>query len=428
MRFMIGFLLSASLLVFAQGAPPPPASNVEWAGKYVGDNLEFELRSTPLGGLTGTLLFDGKTFLATGRANGNSLSGNFRTESGSFAYEATLNGSQLDFSTGGTTYNLRRVAATAGATNPLSRNRQSAGVFGGATAQAASSAPPIQAPSPASGSLFKHGLGYSLRLPSGWTATENAEGATLLPSGVTFNPARQDNPEIYIAVMRDGYSPQEEAQIVSQFSAAVARNGASGGRNGQREAASFGPRGGSIYRWDVRDPNTGRLAAFDVFLAPEGQRAFVLVAAGEQPRIRARDSELRQILASMAATPVPSAAGGPLADNTALAQRWYAKLRGKHVRQFWASQGMSSDKRHILGADGSYAFRSSSMVSVDVSGASALSTGGDNSRGRWRIRDIGGQAFLEVQYVNGNVSRMPITENGQNWFLNGEKAFAIDPE
>ncbi len=422
MRFPIGLLFLASLVLHAQIAAPPAASNVEWTGKFVGDNLEFELRQTPLGGLTGTLLFDGKTYLATGRANGNVLSGNFRTESGSFAYEATLNGAQLEFSTGGTAYLLRRVAGATGGSNPLSRTRPAPGVFGSATSQPAS---PVQ---PASGTLFKHGLGYSLRLPSGWTATENPEGATLLPAGVTFNPARQDNPEIYIAVMRDGYNPQEEAQIVAQFSAAVARNGASGGRNGQRESASFGQRNGSIYRWDVRDPNTGRLAAFDVFLAPEGQRAFVLVAAGEQPRVRARDTELRQILASMAATPLQSSAGGPLADNTALAQRWYAKLRGKHVRQFWASQGMSSDKRHILGADGSYAFRSSSMVSVDVSGASALSTGGDNSRGRWRIRDIGGQVFLEVQYVNGNVSRMPITENGQNWFLNGEKAFAVDPE
>lgn len=415
MRFPISFLLLVSLFLHAQVAAPQAPSIAEWAGKYVGDNLEFELKQTPLGGLTGTLLFDGKTYLATGRANGNTLSGNFRTESASFAYEATLSGSQLEFSTGGTAYKLRRVAANPGGANPLSRSSQS-------------SAPPIQPLSPASGTLFRHSLGYSLRLPSAWNATENAEGATLLPAGVTFNPARQDNPEIYIAVMRDGYNPQEEAQLVAQFSAAVARNNASGGRNGQREAATFGPRNGSIYRWDVRDPGTGRLAAFDIFLAPEGQRAFVLVAAGEQARIRARDAELRQILASMAATPVQSAVGGPLADNTALAQRWYAKLRGKHVRQFWASQGMSSDKRHILAADGSYAFRSSSMVSVDVSGASALSTGGDNSRGRWRIRDIGGQAFLEVQYVNGNVSRMPITEDGQNWFLNGEKAFAVDPE
>ena len=71
--------------------------------------------------------------------------------------------------------------------------------------------------------------------------------------------------------------------------------------------------------------------------------------------------------------------------------------------------------------------KSSSMVSVDVPGASALSTGGDDSTGRWRVRDLSGEVFLEVRYNNGNVRRMPITEDNRNWYLNGEKAFAVDP-
>lgn len=419
MHFQFSSLLSATLVLSAQIASPPAPSITEWVGKYAGDNLEFELKKAPFIGLAGTLVFNGKSYTATGRVNDNTFAGSFRTESGSFAFEATLAGSTMEFSTGGTVYKLRRAGRMEDAANPLSRP----GPTSDAVATQSS-----QAPRPASGALFKHGLGFSLRLPPGWTATENPEGATLLPAGVTFDSSRQDNPEIYIAAMRNDYNPREEAQTVAQLSAAVARNGASSGRNGQREPATFGQRNGSIYRWDVRDPNSGRLASFDVFLAAEGQRAFVLVGAGEQQRIRARDAELRQILASMAATPVQMSAGGSLADNTPLAQRWYAKLRGRHIRQIYASQGMSSDKRHILGADGSYAYRSSSMVSVDVPGASALSTGGDNSRGRWRVRDIGGQVFLEVQYVNGNVSRMPIKENGQNWFLNGEKAFAVEPE
>ncbi len=387
------FPLSILLLLVAQGALPQTAPGAGWVGKYAGDNLEFELRQTPTGGLGGTLVFDGKTYLATAAVSGASLTGNFRADNTSFPYEATRNGANLDFSTGGTTYRLRRVQPTA------------------------------------AGMLFQHKFGFSLRLPADWTATEAPEAALLLPPGVAFDPARQDNPEAYIAAMRDGYSQQDEAQTVAQLRASIARNGISGNRNGQREAAIFGQRNGAIYRWDLRDPASGRQMAFDIYLAAEGQRAFVLIAVGEESRIRPRDAELRQVLASMSAAQTQTLhGGGPLADNTPLAQRWLAKLRGKHVRQFWASQGMSSDKRHILAADGSYAFRSSSMVSVDVSGASALSTGGDNARGRWRIRDSGGQVFLEVQYANGNVSRMPITENGQNWFLNGEKAFAVDPE
>jgi hypothetical protein len=123
----------------------------------------------------------------------------------------------------------------------------------------------------------------------------------------------------------------------------------------------------------------------------------------------------------------PSADTGPLADPTPLAQRWLTKLRGKVVRQFWASQGMSSDKRHLLNADGTYAYKSASMVSVDAGGASGLSTGRGNTAGRWRIRDDAGKVFLEVTYTNGEVKRMRITEDNRNWYLNGEKAFAVAP-
>jgi hypothetical protein len=392
----VHFPLSISLLLLVQIASPQTSPNAGWAGLYVGDNLHLDLKQTPIG-LGATLVFEGKTYSATATISGAKLSGSFRADNASFPYEATRNGANLDFTTGGTTYRLLRQQP-AGATT-----------------------------------LFRHKFGFSLPLPLAWTATEAPEAALLLPPGAAFDTARQDNPEAYIAAMRDGYSAQDEAQTVAQLRDSVARNGVSGGRNGQREAAVFGSRNGAVYRWDMREPNTGRQIAFDIFLAAEGQRAFVVLAVGEPARIRARDAELRQILAGMSATQIQqqiqqSSAGGVLADNTPLAQRWLAKLRGRHVRQFWASQGMSSDKRHILAADGSYAFRSSSMVSVDVSGASALSTGGDNARGRWRILDSGGRVFLEVQYANGNVSRMPITENGQNWFLNGEKAFAVDPE
>lgn len=397
-RFLLPF---AALALWGQVPTAPPAS--AWVGKFSGDGLEVEFRQVPPNGLSATLVFGGKSYTATGRLTASTLSGTFRDGDASFPFESSLNGDRLIFATGGTEYRLTR--ASAASSNPLARNTPT-------------------------GTPYRHPLGFSLQLPPGWTGTESPDSALLLPAGVTFDAQRQNNPEVYLAMMRNDYTPQDEAQTVAQFSAAISRDQPASGRNGQREAATFGSRPGSIYRWDILGRTTGQPVAFDIFLATEGQRAFLIVAAGERATIRSRDAEVRQILASMAPTQalaVP-ASGSPLADATPLAQRWLGKLRGKMVRQFWASQGMSSDKRHMLAADGTYSFRSSSMVSVDVSGASALSTGKDNSTGRWRIRDSGGQVFLEVTYNNGNVSRMPITENGQNWFLNGEKAFAVDPE
>jgi hypothetical protein len=89
---------------------------------------------------------------------------------------------------------------------------------------------------------------------------------------------------------------------------------------------------------------------------------------------------------------------------------------------------MSSDKSHYLNADGTYRFESSSMVAVGLPGASASSIGRGNETGRWYIRDVGGRVVLEVRYTNGATTQMRIHEEAPNWFLNGEKAFAVDPQ
>jgi hypothetical protein len=86
-------------------------------------------------------------------------------------------------------------------------------------------------------------------------------------------------------------------------------------------------------------------------------------------RVRARQPLLGSMVQSIRYAAPPAGATSPLT------RQWEQKLRGKVVRQFWASQGMSSDKRHYLNADGTYAFESSSMVSVDVAGPAAAATG-----------------------------------------------------
>jgi hypothetical protein len=405
---------------FGQGAAAPLSS---WHGKYSNANLQFELKPTPFGGLTGTLTFKGNVYVAIVRVSGEKLTGTFRTGNGSFPYEATRNGNELRFVTGDTEYLLRREGASAAAqSNPLARNKSPM-------------QPPSAAPAPP-GQAVQLSPGCSVRLPAGWTSKESSDGFIFLPAGVSFDPSREDNSEVYLAALRNDYDPSEEAQTVQQLSAAVAL---SGGRGGQRQSVTFGQRPGAIYRWELPNPQSSEMSAFDIYLVPEGTRALVLIAVGEKARVRSNDPSVRQILASIALAAPPedaggitaapkAAASGPLADSTPLARRWLEKLRGKVVRQFWASQGMSSDKRHWLYADGTYAFKSSSMVSVDVPGAGALSTGRDNSTGRWRIRDLSGQVFLEVSYNNGNVQRMRITEDNRNWYLNGEKAFAVNPE
>lgn len=294
------------------------------------------------------------------------------------------------------------------------------------------------------GRLLPLGADFAIRLPAGWTAQAADGGFMLLPAGVRFDPARTDNPEVYVVTLRDDYDPDEEAATARQLAANILRNG---GRGGARQATTFGSRAGAIYRCDFRDPATGRAAAFDIHLATEGQHALVIIAAGEAARVRGHAAALHQILSSLATTTVgggaiagtggvsTSATGvgapaGPavssLADTTPRAQRWLAKLRGRMIHQFSAYSGMSSEKKRWLHADGRYEFRSSSMVSIDVGGASALGTDRGENTGRWSIRDQGGDLYLEVRLNNGRVQRLEITEDNRNWYLNGEKAFAVD--
>ncbi len=375
-----------------------------FGGGYQNKELRIELREAAGGVYTGTITFQGQDFPVTARAVSGQLSGSFKSGADVFPFTATVNGNTMRLSSGGTDYVLGKETVTA---NPLAR----LGSGAAATVQ------------PAGFVTHKHAMGYSIQAPRGWTFNDNAEGIVMLPPGVTFDASHANNPEVYIATVKDGYTPAEEAQFVQQIGASFHQNGAA-----RREPATFGARAGSIYRWDVRNPQNGQNVALDLFVAPEGSRVYVVVAAGNREVVRSRDMTVRQILSSVSYSAPKVEAGGALADSSPLAQQWLTKLRGQMIRQMHVYSGMSSDKYHYINADGTYVYRSRSMVSVTVPGASGMSSGGSNERGRWKIRDIGGRVFLQVQYQNGETATMPITQDARNWYLNGEKAFAVPPE
>ena len=354
---------------------------------YSNKDLKLELREAGAGAYSGTLTLEGQTYPVTARGTAADLKGEFRAGGNRFPFTARVDGVRMTLNSGGVDHVLNREST---ATN-----------------------------------LYRHSMGYSLKLAPGWTATDNPDGIILLPAGASFEAGRSDNPEVYIAMVKDGYSPAEEAKLVRELSAAFTQGTGTVQRNGVREAMSFGARQGSAYRWDIRDPKLGRNVAFDIFGAPEGSRYFAFISVGTAERVRQREAEVRQMMASMTFE-APKA--GPLSDATPLAQQWLQKLKGRMIRQMYAYSGMSSDKYHYINADGSYVYKSSSMVSVDVAGASGISSGGNANRGRWRIRDVSGQVFLEVQYQSGETKMMRITQDERNWYLNGEKAFAVDQQ
>lgn len=256
-------------------------------------------------------------------------------------------------------------------------------------------------------SAHVHPKGFSIEPAVGWRAQDNDGGVMLIPAGAVANE------EVYVATLQDGYSAAEEAKSVRELSQAFLQNGGQIRRAGEREAIG----NGAAYYWEIVEPRTRAVAGLKIYFAPVGTRAQVIVAYGMAQRVAGRDAELRGMLATMR-----------VGDSSALAEQWSRKLQGKMIRQFHAYSGMSSDKRHMLNADGSYWFRSSSMVAIDVPGASASSTGRNGVQGRWRISEANGNVFLQVQLAGGETRQYRITQDARNWYLNGEKAFAVDPE
>ncbi len=165
-----------------------------------------------------------------------------------------------------------------------------------------------------------------------------------------------------------------------------------------------------------------------------GQGIAGLVAIGRRDLIEKRHATLMAIAsgfnAGTNAAPVAIPTGSPR-SNSAIVSRWMQHLTDKKLVQFsgyssgGGSGGMSSERKLYLAADGSYAFRSSSSVSIYVPGASGGSSGQNADQGRWRVVDQGGEAILELASAKGANERITLSMNGTQTFLNGRRWFVV---
>jgi len=90
-----------------------------FARNFKGDGIALNLNGTTNAGFTGELSFAGQTFPVSARAQGNSLSGSFRTaDGGAFEFYASLRGDFLDLQTGNSRYSLKAEPNTV-SRNPL---------------------------------------------------------------------------------------------------------------------------------------------------------------------------------------------------------------------------------------------------------------------------------------------------------------------
>lgn len=90
-----------------------------------------------------------------------------------------------------------------------------------------------------------------------------------------------------------------------------------------------------------------------------------------------------------------------------------------------SSGGYSSERKLYLASDGSYAYRSSSSVSVYVPGANGGSSGSNADQGRWRVIEQDGKAILELASAKGTRENIFLSMNGTKTLLNGRHWFRV---
>jgi hypothetical protein len=169
-------------------------------------------------------------------------------------------------------------------------------------------------------------------------------------------------------------------------------------------------------------------------------RALVIFALGPSDRTQPRDTVLRSSFISFAADQGAMAAdqdataGGN--DGSPLVQEWMRRLNGMKLSQMSSYSsgggggGMSSQSDLYLNTDGGFVYRSSSLVSMDVAGASGSSGGRSESAGRWSIITDGTRVYLELRFNGAATQRRVLTREDGTYpcpctYLNGPRTFVL---
>lgn len=256
--------------------------------------------------------------------------------------------------------------------------------------------------------------GLELTLPAGWKLTVSGPGALMVP------PAHDAEAEIYVAGVDTDLKTIDDAKLLNgvfaKYFGAVQTTAAEAPVAFKATAGR-----GMFHSFDARSGDIP--AKINLYLvALNGKGVGVLAAIGKREAILQRSADLLTIARSFHGEPVPAPALRP-------SNSWTQRLSDKRLVQFSTynsggnSGGFSSEKRLFLAANGTYAFRGSSSVSVTVPGASGGSAGRSQDEGRWRVVEQGSQAILELTSNQGVTEKIALTMNGTQTLLNGRRWF-----
>lgn len=281
---------------------------------------------------------------------------------------------------------------------------------------------------------FNHPKGFSFQYPADWRVESNAEFAQLLPPGLTAEDQTENFRLLTEAVPVDASDPRFTAEL-DQLAAQLPGFSKVGATQSYQTKSGVGMRG----TWAGTNLQTRQAIQIRMYATTVNGWAIVLFAAGQTGKLDARETALRDIALSVAATTAASAqsaqSSGPQTpannDRSPLAQQWWQRLRGKKLTKMssyssGSSGGMSSKTEIYLYADSSFQGRSESSVSIYVEGANGSSGGVQKAAGTWRIYAKDGRAILEMKYENGQTESSLLEDRNGQTFINGKRVFVTE--
>jgi hypothetical protein len=331
-----------------------------FSGTFSGDGVTLSLQSSG-GGIQGTLLFNGNHFPVTATAAGNTIRGNFSASGNSFPFTAMLTGGTMKFSTGGTTYSLRKTGSVtktqAMPANPLQKKMPSHR----AAPQRTTSQP--TAPVMNGKTISDSQAGVTFTVPSGWTATQNEDGY-LLVSKVHKG---------LIVVTSNPYHSLQELQAGGAEGIVNEKTGVQLMPSSQNE--QIGPNGlGAVFSGQVGDQAARAYVAGLVSPHPGAVGVTIIALTSEE----AYDNQYPAWAKSIAGSVRFSK---PQVDRALMA--WFSAKYWYYSGSSSSYGGISHDKTWTFCSNGTFTYFGEDSASVTGMYGSASNT---DRRGTWTIR------------------------------------------
>lgn len=125
----------------------------------------------------------------------------------------------------------------------------------------------------------------------------------------------------------------------------------------------------------------------------------------------------------------------PQREDTPLLREWLGHLRGKQLKYMdsyssndpvGGSGGYSDKWEADLCSDGSFVFRSRSLVTADVGGVFGSSGGSAGSRGIWRLAEHNGQIVLQYRMDDGTQDQVLMSHRDGKTYFGQQRVFVTD--